>query len=221
MLEDVLGALLIGLVLAFAVYAVRRLFAGYPPWPQPLQLLSSREAVFLDSAAEAMFPAGGAIPLSGREADLPTFADRFLQSLHPRVRVQIRLLLMLFEQVTFFLPAPGRGGHRRFSGLDLEQRVAVLRDWSESRSFLRGLVFTALRAVLTMGYLGHPVALRYLNLAPLHIVSPVLEPDLLYPPIGMPRESNLRTRADLTAPSDGEPLDPYGRLHPDYREESA
>jgi hypothetical protein len=212
------SAIALLLALAFCVYAFRRLFAGYGDRDEALQCLSAREAVFLDAAAEAMFPADGAIPLSGIDAQLPRFADRYLGCLHPRIRLQIRLLLMFFEQIPFFLPAPGRRGHRRFTRLDLEQLIAVLRAWSESSSGLRVLVFTALRAVLTMGYLGHPVALRHLRLAPLVIESPVLEPDLLYPPIGQGRGAIAYTRADLTAPSTGEPLDFTGPLHPDYRE---
>jgi hypothetical protein len=212
-------AIVLALLFAFTVYAIRRLFAGYPARAENFETLSPREAAFLDAAADAMFPSGGAIPLSGGDAALPEFADRFLVSLHPRIRMQIRLLLTFFEQVTFFLPAPGRGGHRRFSGLDFEQRVAVLRSWSESRNSLKSLVFTALRAVLTMGYLGHPVTMRHLRLAPLDIESPVLEPDLLYPPIGRSLADISHTRADLDAPSAGLPLDLEGPLHPLYRED--
>lgn len=220
MLRAVRSALLVLLVLAFGGYAIRRLVGGYPRRDEVLQTLSAREASFLDAAAEGMFPAGGAIPLSGLEAHLPRFADRYLGSLHPRIRLQVRLLFLFFEQVTLFLPAPGSGGHRRFSKLDLEQRIAVLKAWSDSRSSLRGLVFTALRAVLTMGYLGHPVVMRHLRLAPLAINSPVLDPDLLYPPIGKGREEIVYTRSDLSGPSAGEPLDLAGPLHPAYREDA-
>lgn len=212
---------LAALALAASIYATRRMFGGYPSRQPPLACIARREAAFLERAAEAMFPAGGAIPLSGAEADLPAFADRYLSGLHPRIRLQVRLLLCLFEQVTLFLPAPGKGGHRRFSALRVEQRVQVLQAWSESSNSLRQLVFTALRAILTMGYLGHPRALRHLRLAPLDFESPVLEVDLLYPPIGRGPESIRYSRADLSAPSDGTPLDPFGPLHPDYLEDSS
>lgn len=209
----------VAIALVAAVYVGLRLFGRYPRPETPYEYISAGEAHFLQRAAEAMFPSGGAIPLSGADADLPGFADRYLASLHPRVRMQIHLLLTFFEQATIFFPAPGRGGHRRFSGLALEQRIEVLHAWSESQSFLRSLVFTALRAVLTMGYLGHPVPMRHLRLAPLDFESPVLEVDLLYPPIGKGPESIRYTRADLTPPSDGTPLDPHGPFHPDYHRE--
>ena len=205
-------------LLAAAALALRRVFAGYPAADPDFAYVSPREARFLASAAEAMFPAGGAIPLSGVEADLPRFADRYLAVVHPRVRLQMRMLFLLFAQATLVFPAPGRGGHRRFSDLGVEQRMAVLRGWSESALFVRALVFTALRAVLTMGYLGHPVAMRHLRVAPLDFETPVLEPDLLYPPIGKGPESIRYATADLTPPSDGTPLDPHGPLRADYRE---
>ena len=200
----------------FAAYTGWRLFLGYPPARRSHRYVRSREAAFLDAAAEAVFPEGGAITLSGREADLPAYADGFLGSLPAHLRLQVRAMFLLFEQATIFFPAPGRGGFRRFSSLDREQRVAVLEGWDQSRLFLRRLAFTALRAVLTMGYLGHPVVMRDLGLAPRDFPSPVSEGDLLYPRIGAHPESIQLTEADRWT-SDGTPLPPDAPVHPDYR----
>ncbi len=205
-------------LLAATAYALSRLFLGYTRRERPYARLAAREADFLTAAAEAMFPAGGAIELCGRDADLPGYVDRYLGTIHGSKRLQIRLLLVLVEQATLFFPARGRGGMRRFSSLSLTQREQVLRDWSESRLFVRRLVFTALRAVLTMGYLGHPSAMRQLRLAPYAIESPVVEADLLYPRVGQHPDSIVHTRDDLTGPPDGTPIDLDGPLHPDYQE---
>lgn len=214
------GVIFLLLFLAFfSAYAATRLFVGYPPSRGTLRLLAPREVAFLDAAAEATFPAGGAVPLSGREADLPGYVDSFLLSLPSHLRLQIRAMLMLFEQATIFFPAPGRWGRRRFSVLSAEQQVAALRGWSESRLFPRRLAFTALRAVLTMGYLGHPKAARFLRLAPLEFASPICEADLLYPRIGEHPDTIQLTEADLWA-SDGTPLDIDGPVHPRYAGES-
>jgi hypothetical protein len=202
-------------VACFVAYAVWRLFLGYPRPRRGYRLVAPREVAFLDAAAEASFPSGGVIPLSGRDADLPGYADSFLLSLPGHLRLQVRAMLMLFEQATIFFPAPGRGGRRRFSSLDESQRVAALQGWSSSRFFLRRLAFTALRAVLTMGYLGHPIVMRHLRLAPLDFPSPVCEADLLYPAVGKGPETIRLTRADLWE-SDGTPLDLEGPVHPDY-----
>jgi hypothetical protein len=131
----------------------------------------------------------------------------------------MRLLFCLLEQATLVFPAPGRGGRRRFSSLDPAQREAVLEGWQRSRLFPRRLVFTSLRAILTMGYFAHPAVLRGLGLAPYRVEPPVAEADLLYPPIGAPPAAIRFTRADLTPPSDGTPLR-GAPLHPDYAGES-
>ncbi len=203
------------LLALFAAYAVWRLFLGYPKPRTSHRLLARREAAFLDAAAEATFPPGGAIPLSGRDADLPGYAEGFLLSLPGRLRLQVRAMFMLFVQATIFFPARGPGGRRRFSALSPAQRIEALESWSQSRFFPRRLAFTALRAVLTMGYLGHPVAMRSVGLAPYDFASPVCEADLLYPRIGAHPDTIRLTEADLWK-SDGTPLDLDGPIHPDY-----
>jgi hypothetical protein len=211
--------LLLALLLACVIaYATWRLFLGYPRPPRCYSLLAAREVAFIDSVAAAVFPPGGGIPISGADAELPSYVDSYLGLLPAHLRRQVRAMLMLFEQATFFFPAPGPKGRRRFSGLSPEQRMAVLTGWSESRVFLRRLAFTALRAVLTMGYLGHPRAMRAVNLAPYQLPTPICEADLLYPRIGAHPDSLQLTRADLTPPSDGTPLCLDGPLHPDYAE---
>ena len=207
------------LFFAFAIFALRRLFFGYPAATKPMAVLAAREVAFLDAAADAMFPAGGEIPLSGREADLPGYVDGWLVLLPGKQRVLIRALLLLVEQATLFFPAPGPSC-RRFSRLSASQREACLKDWASSRLALRRLVFTSLRAVLTMGYLGHPVVLRHVGLAPYAIQSPVVPADLLYPRAGQPRSSIPFSVSDLTPKEGAEPLALDAPLHPDYAERS-
>ena len=207
----------IGIAIA-AGYAFSRLFLGYARPGSRYANLAPREVAFLEAAAEATFPAGGSVPVSGVDANLPRYLDRYFDQLHGPRKLQIRLLLMLVEQATFFFPAPGRLGMRRFSSLDLPQREAVLQGWSESRFFLRRFIFATLRAVLTLGYLADPATLRHLDLAPFRIESPVLEADLLYPPIGRGPEAIAHTRGDLTGPPTGEPHGPDGPIHPDYED---
>jgi hypothetical protein len=206
-------------VLAVLGYAAWRLFLGYPRPRERMPRLAAREVAFLDAAAEALFPPGGAMPISGAEAGIPRWVDHYFETLHPRQRRLIRLLFLFFEQATFFFPAPGGlGGFRRFSALGPPQREAVLEAWATSPLFLRRLVFMALRAVLTMAYLGHPTILRHLRLAPYDFPSPILDADVLYPPIGRHPNENPFGWGDVTPPSDGTPLDLDGPLHPDYAE---
>ena len=208
------------LLAIFFAWAVRRLFFGYSEPDRNMRVLAPREVAFLDAAAGAMFPAGSEIPLSGREANLPGYVDGWLVLLPGRQRLLIRALILLVEQATLFFPAPGPS-FRRFSSLDPGSREACLRAWSSSRLGVRRLVFTALRAVLTMGYLGHPEVLRHVGLGPYAIATPVLPADLMYPRAGCHPSTNPLTPADLTPPSDGTPLALDGPLHPDYAGEGS
>jgi hypothetical protein len=202
-------------------YAVSRVFVGYPRPLRPMAVLARSEVAFVAGAAEATFPAGGGIPPSGLDADLPGYTDRLMAAAHPRMRFLMHLLFFLLEHATLFFPAPGRGGRRRFSSLTCEQRAAALEGWRTSRLFPRRLVFASLRAILTMGYFAYPAVLRQLGLAPYEIPTPIRDVDLWYPRIGASRASIRLTQADLTPPSDGRPIPLDAPLHPRYREAGA
>ena len=201
-------------------FAVARVALGYSKPPGHYRFVHRGEAAFLAAAGEATFPSGGAIRASGLDADLPSYTDQFLEASHPRMRLLMRLLFFLVEHATLFFPGPGPRGWRRFSSLGVDQRVAVLEGWRTSRLFPRRLVFSSLRAILTMGYIAYPPVLRELGLAPYDIVTPVCEADLLYPPIGEPRAAIAFGRDDLTDPSAGVPIPLDAPLHPDYSEGS-
>jgi hypothetical protein len=208
---------LLAILLGFAAgAATRRVFLGYA---DPRRgALAPREVALVAAASEALFPAGGPIPESGLDADVPGFVARYVAAVPPRMRLLMRLLFLLIEHATLVFPAPPPGGRRRFSSLSQAQRVASLDGWRRSPLFPRRLVFTSLRAMLSMGYFASPAVLRRLRLAPLDVETPVLQADLLYPPIGQPRSEIRWNGADLTPPSDGRPLDLAGPLHPAYRE---
>jgi hypothetical protein len=205
-------------LIALAVWATARTFLGYPPRDPALSQLAPREAAFVTAAADAAFPAGGAIPPSGSEAGIPRHLDRYLGLLGGRNRVLIRLLLAFFEHATLLFPAPGASGFRRFSALSPAQRVAVLDAWSRSPLRARRLVFTSLRTILTMGYFDSPAVLRATGLAPLAIETPVVAADLLFPRIGQARASIRLGPEDLARPVPRAPLDPHGPLDPAYVE---
>ena len=217
---DPMSLLALSLV-AVAGYALSRIFLGYSPPASQAVLLLRHELAVVDAAAETLFPPGGAIPMSGREARIATFVDGYVASVPGNLRILMRMLLFLVEHATVFFPAPGGllgGGMRRFSRLSPEQRVAALAGWERSSLFARRLVFTSLRAILTMGYLSSPPVLRALGLAPREIPTPICEADLLYPRVGaVPSTIALRAQ-DLTPPSDGTPLGPAGPLRADYAE---
>jgi hypothetical protein len=209
----------IALVLAgLAAWAFARFAVGYgsrdPSYPQ----LSAREQAFLRAAADAVFPPGGPIPYSGTEAGALGHVDRFLAGVSARSRVLMRLLFFLIEHATIFFPAPGWNGIRRFTALSLAQQQAVLDGWGRSRNAARRAIFQSLRAILTMAYFGSPAVLRTIGLAPLAMETPVVDADLLYPPIGQPRSAIRYGVADRDREWPRTPLDPRGPLAPAYRE---
>ncbi len=208
-------------IAAMLVYATWRVAFGYPATGRRFSMLNRAEAAFIASTANAMYPPGGAIPCSGSEADLPGYMDRLLAASAPRIRVLMHLLFFLLEHATLFFPVRGWGGMRRFSALSLEQQVAALDGWQNSRLFPRRLVFTSMRAILTLGYFAHPPVLRALDLAPFAIETPVCEADLLYPRIGEHPDTIPFTTADIDVAGSQAPLELSDPIDPAYAEESS
>jgi hypothetical protein len=205
-------------LLALAAWAVARLFWGYGPRDAAYPQLSAHEQVFLRAASNAVFPPGGAIPYSGPEAGALRHVDRFLALIAPRTRFLMRLLFFLMEHATLFFPAPGWDGFRRFSALSPEQQQAALEGWARSPLVARRTIFQSLRAILTMAYFGDPAVLRTIGLAPLAMETPVVDADLLYPPIGQPKSAIRFGVADKDRPWPTAPLDLRGPLAPGYQE---
>ena len=198
------GIVLIGV----GVLGLRRGFHGYPATGSKFVVLAPREEAFLQAAAETLFPPHEGLPISGGQADLPGYADRYLAVLPRRQRTLIRALFVLFEHGTLLWPGQGKGGFKRFSALSPEQRLAVLRDWQSSSLSVRRLCLAALKAILILGYVGHPESLDALGLAPWKIEPPRVEADFLYPPIGGRRDSTSTTGTPLRSPPSAPPLVP-------------
>jgi hypothetical protein len=210
-----------GLVLVVLVVIVyRRCVWGYPPAPPGLAVLHRGEAAFVQAAAEVLFPGGAGLPVAGVDAHLPHYLDRHLAALPRLQRLQIRALLMAMEHITLILPGDEPGGRRRFSRLSAASRVAILERLSKHPRPLFRLLFSALRAVLVLGFLGHPANLCELGLAPFDIQPGVSDAELLFPRVGGLVSSIRLTEADRTDPVRLGPLDPHGPRHRAYARSS-
>ena len=206
------------LVLAIAVQ--RRFAAGYAPAPSGLAVLHRGEAAFIQAAAEVLFPDGAGLPVIGVDAHLPLYVDHHLSALPLAQRLQIRALLLAFEHLSLVLPAPAPGGRDRFSSLGPASRIAVLERVASHPDPSVRILFTALRAVLAIGYLGHPANLRELGLAPFEIEPAVSDAELLFPRVGALPMSIRFEDADRTDPVALGPLDPHGPRHRAYQRSS-
>lgn len=208
------------LLIALLIVGYRRFISGYPPAPPGLAVLHRGEAVFVQSAAEVLFPGGAGLSVAGVDARLPHYVDRHLAALPRAKRMQIRALFGIFEHLTLIFPGNGPGGRRRFSKLSAAARVSVLAQVANHSNELIRTLFMALRAVLVLGYLGHPANLCDLGVAPFEIEPGVSDAELLFPRIGGLVSSIGFVSTDRTDPEQLGPLDANGPRHRAYARSS-
>ena len=138
---------------ALAVLLVRAIFFGYPPPSYPeAKLLRPKEQAIVAACADALFPPGGPIPLSGTEAGLVAYLDAYIGAMPPLPRLLGRLLFQSVEHSPWiFGPRPVR-----FTRLRPEERIRVLQQMYDSKLYFRRVSFLSMRAMMTMAYLSHP-----------------------------------------------------------------
>lgn len=117
--------------------------------------LASRGAA---AAAEALFPKNNLGAPDWESAEVVPRLEGYLGELPPRSR---RLILLLFTAVELWPLLALRV--RRFSRLRPEARLGFVRRWRASRLYPIRLIGESTKAVLTMMYLSHPEALRYIG----------------------------------------------------------
>lgn len=124
--------------------------------------LSRREQVIVGALADAFFPPGGAIPLSGREAGLVAYMDDYCKQLPAGQGRLVRLLFVFLEH------SPWAFGPRRqrFSTLSLADRIEVLDRMRNSPIYFRRIAFLSMRTMLTMGYLADERVARRIGMVP-------------------------------------------------------
>jgi hypothetical protein len=163
---------------AFALPALAltaRLFVDYPRAPLARSVMSAREQALIGAVADAYFPPGGPIPVSGREAGLVAYFDGYLARSGRTQRFLMRLL------ITFTELSPLLFGPRfaRFSRLTHEEQIKYLHDAFTSRIYFRRLGFISLRALMTMAYLANDRVAAHMHMSadldPFHIGDRVLE----------------------------------------------
>ncbi len=153
------AVLVAGLAAGSAALA-RGLFLGYPKKAVAGGFLTAKEQAIVAACADTLFPPGGPIPISGTQAGLVAYFDRYVARLPDGQGVLIRLLLWFVEHGPWvFGPRP-----TRFTSLLERDRLAVLEGMRTSPIYFRRIAFLSMRTILTMGYLAHPDVARAMRL---------------------------------------------------------
>ncbi len=126
----------------------------------PILNLTPREQAILSAVADAFFPPAGPIPVSGTQAGIVPYFDRYLERSGMRTQILMRLLFT-FTDMSPLVFGPKR---RRFTKLDRDEQIAHLQQAFVSRVYFRRVSFVSLRAVMTMAYLANETVAAHMNM---------------------------------------------------------
>jgi hypothetical protein len=149
----------VALAAALALLA-RGVFLGYPATGVPTRNLSRKEQAILAAAADALFPSGGPIPLSGTDAGAVPYLDAYVGRVDRTQRALMRLLFQAVEHGPWLL------GPRfaRFTRLGVADRIAFLGKLAKSDLYFLRVIFLSLRVMLTMAYLANQDVARRMRI---------------------------------------------------------
>ncbi len=170
MLEALIILLAIALFLKTAL--LLRFVVGYPAPERELRGLGRGTWAFVVAAGETLFPAGGAIPPSSEDVDVPGYLDAWMADLPPRQQIMITLLFTAIEQGTLLLGPGLQGKLHRFSGLSPEDRTAYLHRIEQHPLFLVRALLAALRTIFSFAYLDREPVQEALGIEPMPCTWP-------------------------------------------------
>jgi hypothetical protein len=148
-------------LVALVTLVIQRFMLGYPPPRLPsTRVLSAKEQAIVAACADALFPPGGPIPLSGIEAGVVEYMERYIARAPRATRALIRLLFHFVEHGPWLF-GPRRA---RFTRLAPEERCAALDRMARSPIYFRRVTFLSLRTMLSMGYLANEDVARSIGI---------------------------------------------------------
>jgi hypothetical protein len=161
-LAPFLPQLVIAAVAAVAVLlALRGWFLGYGTPRHAPSMLNAKEQAVVSACADAFFPTGGAIPLSGTDAGVIAYFDQMVGDTPPKTRFLIRLLLRFIEHGPWVFGLRGR-----FTRQSPEDRVRTLRSWETSSIYFLRISFQSIRTLLAMAYMANDDVTDRIGAAP-------------------------------------------------------
>jgi hypothetical protein len=127
-----------------------------------VKVLSAKQVTVLVALAEVFVPPTDRIAVALEETDFVLRVDRFLERGDSLATRQFLQLLSAFEHYPQLLTFH----FTRFTRLPLADRDAIIRDFSESRFFLKRSIFTALKSVICNHYFSGEKVQAALGYAP-------------------------------------------------------
>ncbi|MCX8071411.1 MAG: GMC family oxidoreductase [Candidatus Binatia bacterium] len=115
------------------------------------QVFNDSERRSLLAIAEALIPSGGPFPLGARDVDFLPSLEEELAQLEPTFRDQVRWLLKVWEWGNLLWPP-----FKRFSSLDLRERIGRLSASYHSRHLLPRTIAEALKQLCGFAFMATP-----------------------------------------------------------------
>lgn len=115
-----------------------------------LEDLTAQEKEILVLAADATFPKGGAMNMSGTEAGVPEHFENYFRRLPPDKQKLIHLMLHFVEAIPLIFGPK----HTLFTLMDEKNREKSL-DFADKSLYFHRIALQSLRILLTMGYMAN------------------------------------------------------------------
>ncbi len=146
-----------------------------------IRSLNRREQKLIAAVADAYFPPGGPIPLSGTDAGIVPYFDRYMERSPKRTAFLMRLLIVFTEMSPFAFGSM----RKRFTSLPHAEQIRHLSEAATSQVYFRRVSFVSLRALMTMAYLANDEVAKHMNMVfdpdPFGIGDRVYETDVAQP----------------------------------------
>lgn len=116
-----------------------------------IKFLTEKEYKIVRALAEALIPSGGAFPLGAEDLNAAEKVDALLHYLRTDLRTEIKVMMKFLNYSPLFSLR-----FSTFSRMSLEERIAYLQIWEESRFYFRRAILLALKALVCMAFYADP-----------------------------------------------------------------
>jgi hypothetical protein len=124
----------------------------YPKPPAHLQFLDPREYAIINTVAERLLDAAGAIGSETDQIDVGANVDALVAAWDSETQGQLRTMLRVFEHGTYLFDLR----RKRFTRLTATAQAEYLAGWMNSTLGVRRVVFRALKLLVAAGFYREP-----------------------------------------------------------------